>query len=1008
MRLFYKKNGAVSVFLAIILVPMIVLCCLFVDASRSKLVQSLVSSSGDLALNTVLSQYDVNLEDYYGLMASCQTISDFYEVAEQYYYESLVSQGVDVDEASLYASLMKDITQGDMDDINDLLQIKDAGDSKFNIEAMSEDANLANAQMLKKATVEFMKYRGPIEGASDIYERFSKNMKAMEDSKKDAEIIEKQSEYAESEADVLKAAKKAYTAIKKYEEVKITKDRVDEIEKTLDELEGTYKNLHIHMVKDLYNTQSLNKYVADPDNLNIDYNTAGDSVDGDTTEHYLNETAKAINSFIDCAKSLDNAYRVIPQYNESEDYDIQYWVICDEVLSQNNSFKDYMAAAKNLNKQYKLLAKKMQSSNKEETSTIQKYKNCKVSGTGKNKELFEKLEEQYDSLYESYFEDQNSAYNSLVRTVGKTSQSEDANNRINSSSANTEISAIYQTLNSFYADVEKADEALKDACKYLDKMMKNITEMRQNYNEWETAVNKAGTALAEQQKADKANGSLEAEKKVVESFETYDITELKTRLQNISVLLSSIKVSIDGYQYNSYNGATPKKIKDIKNYGAFKKASNIESGKDKIVVNKKELEKFADESFVLSKGKIEVKITNDNNPALSVNSPETYTTLKKMFEEEDGNEKSDEGGKQELKNQEQKAKEQIKDDDNGNINSKNDIASSKKDRISIQSGKQKERVAGDEEGRIAKKTGLSNISNITGKLFENFTSSMMDTIAGMRDSIYSTQYIMNMFSYDTFESEARYKYENNYGVGKKTGDFAADFASTNPEILFNKTLTNKVISQKNNYAYGNEVEYILYGGSNSENKASAYASIFAIRFALNLYPEYSQNWKEDMKAASGFAAVSVPPVLIAVAMLIAQTATATVDDMKILKAGKPVNIIHEPKEIRKVSGNVIDGGKVELSKAFFYSDYLSLFLLIKISVPKTQNDIYLRMGDVIQANMQQNYDSGFLLKNSVTYFRANGTMKVDAMMLDLPLVTGYFKKDKNGLGTIKYEAIRGY
>ena len=34
----------------------------------------------------------------------------------------------------------------------------------------------------------------------------------------------------------------------------------------------------------------------------------------------------------------------------------------------------------------------------------------------------------------------------------------------------------------------------------------------------------------------------------------------------------------------------------------------------------------------------------------------------------------------------------------------------------------------------------------------------------------------------------------------------------------NKTLTNKMINSSNNYSYGNEVEYIIYGNSNEKIK----------------------------------------------------------------------------------------------------------------------------------------------------------------------------------------------
>lgn len=65
LQFFQKTKGSVTIFLIIILVPVIAVCTIFVDASRIKLAQGMAQSSADLALNTVLTQYDEKLSDYY-------------------------------------------------------------------------------------------------------------------------------------------------------------------------------------------------------------------------------------------------------------------------------------------------------------------------------------------------------------------------------------------------------------------------------------------------------------------------------------------------------------------------------------------------------------------------------------------------------------------------------------------------------------------------------------------------------------------------------------------------------------------------------------------------------------------------------------------------------------------------------------------------------------------------------------------------------------------------------
>ena len=78
---FYRKNrGAVSVFLILVLVPCIVISSIFVDLSRVHLSKTTAESAADLALNTLLTNYDAELSEYYGLIGSCQDLTEFYTI----------------------------------------------------------------------------------------------------------------------------------------------------------------------------------------------------------------------------------------------------------------------------------------------------------------------------------------------------------------------------------------------------------------------------------------------------------------------------------------------------------------------------------------------------------------------------------------------------------------------------------------------------------------------------------------------------------------------------------------------------------------------------------------------------------------------------------------------------------------------------------------------------------------------------------------------------------------
>ena len=55
-----RERGAVSVFLVIILVPCMLVASIFVDVGRVYLSKSMAESAADMALNSLMTQYDAD------------------------------------------------------------------------------------------------------------------------------------------------------------------------------------------------------------------------------------------------------------------------------------------------------------------------------------------------------------------------------------------------------------------------------------------------------------------------------------------------------------------------------------------------------------------------------------------------------------------------------------------------------------------------------------------------------------------------------------------------------------------------------------------------------------------------------------------------------------------------------------------------------------------------------------------------------------------------------------
>ena len=223
-----STHGAISVFLAIILVPCIVITSIFVDLGRSYMSRSMAESAGDLALNTLMTNYDADLSEWYGLIASCQNVDEYYEVTARYFLRCMMSQKMEKDETIL----VSDYAQQAFEDksITDLL-LCDVQTPASEIIRPVPDANLSSSGLVKAQIIEFMKYRAPIEICRGLFGRLSgdsesddngggtdqsEDRKGASEASKNEQHVENKRNYYEAEGELDSAAFHTYVAIRQY------------------------------------------------------------------------------------------------------------------------------------------------------------------------------------------------------------------------------------------------------------------------------------------------------------------------------------------------------------------------------------------------------------------------------------------------------------------------------------------------------------------------------------------------------------------------------------------------------------------------------------------------------------------------------------------------------------------------------------------------------------------------------------------------------------------------
>ena len=282
LQFFQKTKGSVTIFLVIILVPVIAVCTIFVDASRIKLAQGMAQSSADLALNTVLTQYDEKLSDYYGLMASCQDVEEFYGVSQQYFVDCMVSQGISVTLAQEFAEDITEIVKGNAT-INDFIAI-DQDKTSATI-ASPANANLANPVMMKEEVIEFMKYRAPIELVGELdgdkkglVNKLTSVQDKIELMPTETKIEKEKNDYYVAESELMEKALEVYEALKEYEKF-LPKDATafdkNYMENTVQKNMGTsstetslegllkdYRELHRKYVSNWANTKNRTEFTS--------------------------------------------------------------------------------------------------------------------------------------------------------------------------------------------------------------------------------------------------------------------------------------------------------------------------------------------------------------------------------------------------------------------------------------------------------------------------------------------------------------------------------------------------------------------------------------------------------------------------------------------------------------------------------------------------------------------------------------------------------------------------
>lgn len=181
-----RHDGAISVFLTLILIPTLLFAGVVVDGTRIYGSKNIISGAGDLAMNGALAGYDSNLNDAYGLIAMSKTPEELSSNLQDYFEATLTANGLtprDFNKALINLELLEGSFQA----------------------SGVEGTQIYQTEVMKQEILEYMKYRAPVTFVNrailsklDQFKGIDKEKNAVEDQIKfESELAELQEDFDE-------------------------------------------------------------------------------------------------------------------------------------------------------------------------------------------------------------------------------------------------------------------------------------------------------------------------------------------------------------------------------------------------------------------------------------------------------------------------------------------------------------------------------------------------------------------------------------------------------------------------------------------------------------------------------------------------------------------------------------------------------------------------------------------------------------------------------------------
>lgn len=902
MKRFIKETrGAIAVFMSVIILLLVILEGFLIDGSKVLAAKMTMSSAGEMALNAGLTEYNEALRDIYGLFAVSKSTDDLQTNLKKYYKQTIMdSTGIE-DEGyidQMYAVFQRKLKNSiagagtGENQLGSLIDL-DLSDSDFSVQGV-KGTELSNSHVLKSQLLQYMKYRGPASLGYGMFEKLT----AFKDIKKQQKAMDSKLNYEEKMSDIQEECVNAYRTIKLYNDKLVADLNANNIK---EKSESVNKNQIYSVVatkawdqvrRDIVpeakqkweQEENIGDNVTSYDSYDSEYcnlKNANGQINGMGNDH------EAVEAGLSSGTIMPN--EIVSATNASVHEALLYDREFENIKKLSLAYANFVKAADN----------KIASINKE----IAELED------GENEDEIEELEELKEDIHDR-MEELDADYEGDENNYGTKNIIEDAkNDYVNMrKSLQTYVGDRYgEATDTAYAMKTKADDVAKLAqsgMDALDAILNKMSELKTLGSTWESSINAlpdgdSKAAMSADYKSESEvftdTEKIKALRKILEDGKAY-AEEVRDTYGNAKCLTKNTADFGEGKSravlavglINAFENSNYASETVALNNGAGISANNYHRfDHDKKILEHASISDTSLNTYVVKDNTVNETLTVTSVIGLVIPPYDTTEEFKKIQPvedefykylertcplEDDPNETEDDKtnrntAKATKKNLLNQAKTNLQVD--GSFNSMPNLD-------------------GDSSDKVKETSNSASDKDVSSNYKDNTNSSMrmFDDLEALlengRDKLYITEYAAKMFTC----------YTSN--IDDATGSSSLDFSRKEAKET-EQSLSGYSFSKDHNFAYQAENEYVLWGGTDSnQNIQSTLATIFGIRLLLNsIYAftgdaEIRSTTLALATAIAGWTGFGVP--LVQSVLIIGFSLAETSYDMQMLKCGRSIPI----------------------------------------------------------------------------------------------------------------------